>query len=134
MLGIKQDATIDDIKKAFRNLALKYHPDKNANSEEFKIKFMSIVEAYEVLSDSSSRKKYDQNISYVNKVNYHWVPSADINDYYSYENIKKRYSEGNVTYGGIWDISENANSGIWKATLLLFGLLGFVVTFILIKT
>lgn len=133
VLGIKQDASLNDIKKAFRSLALKYHPDKNGNSEESKIKFMTVVEAYEMLSDSKSRKKYDQNIDNINKGSYQWIPSADINDYYSYENIKKRYTDGKSTYGGIWDISETANIGIWKATLILFGLLGFVVTFILIK-
>lgn len=135
VLGIKQNATSTDIKKAFRNLALKHHPDKNGNSEESKTIFMNIVEAYEILSDESSRRQYDQRIQTINKFDYPWTPSADINDYYSYENIKRRYNEGNISagVGGIWEISENANIGIWKATLVLFGLLGFIVTFILVR-
>ena len=51
VLGVNVGATQDEIKKSFRNLALKYHPDKNGNSEESRQKFMKIVEAYAVLSD-----------------------------------------------------------------------------------
>ena len=59
ILGVSPSATSEEIKKSFRNLALKYHPDKNRNSEESKQKFMKIVEAYEVLSDEQARKSYD---------------------------------------------------------------------------
>jgi DnaJ-class molecular chaperone len=50
------EATSEEIKKSFRNLALKHHPDKNKNSEESRMKFMRIVEAYEVLSDEQARR------------------------------------------------------------------------------
>ncbi|MGI0020494.1 MAG: DnaJ domain-containing protein, partial [Nitrososphaera sp.] len=50
-LGLEPGASQDEIKKSFRSLAMKYHPDKNKNSEESRQKFMKIVEAYEVLSD-----------------------------------------------------------------------------------
>lgn len=59
VLGVKNDASIDDVKKAFRALAKKYHPDKN-NSKGAKAKFQSINEAHEVLSEEQSRKEYDQ--------------------------------------------------------------------------
>ena len=59
ILGVSPSATSEEIKKSFRNLAMKYHPDKNRNSEESKQKFMKIVEAYEVLSDRQARKSYD---------------------------------------------------------------------------
>src|ERR671933_1411419 len=59
ILEVSNTASKDDIRKSFRYLALKYHPDKNKNSEESKRKFMLIVEAYKVLSDEQTRKKYD---------------------------------------------------------------------------
>ncbi|MGV8084575.1 MAG: molecular chaperone DnaJ [Coriobacteriia bacterium] len=56
VLGIKKDASADDIKKAFRRLARKHHPDAGGDEEKFK----QINEAYEVLSDSEKRAQYDQ--------------------------------------------------------------------------
>ena len=55
-----QSATQDDIKKAFRKLARKYHPDLNPNDPRAKDKFQEINEANEVLSDPEKRKKYDE--------------------------------------------------------------------------
>lgn len=59
-LGIKKDATGDEIKKAYRKLARKYHPDLNPNNKDSELKFKQINEANEVLSDPEKRKKYDQ--------------------------------------------------------------------------
>ena len=56
VLGVKRDATDDDIKKAFRKLAAKYHPDAGGDEEKFK----EISEAYTTLSDKQKRKEYDQ--------------------------------------------------------------------------
>ncbi|MGU3377092.1 J domain-containing protein [Chryseobacterium sp. M5A1_1a] len=61
-LGISQDASEEDIKKAYRKLSLKYHPDKNENDDFFADRFREIQEAYETLSDSSRRHSYDQNL------------------------------------------------------------------------
>lgn len=60
ILGIPKTSSADDIKKAYRKLARKYHPDINPNDEEAKKKFQQINEANEVLSDPEKRKKYDE--------------------------------------------------------------------------
>ena len=59
ILGIDKNATQNDIKKAYRALSLKWHPDKNNNSEESCEKFKQISEAYQTLSDSGKREEYD---------------------------------------------------------------------------
>ncbi len=60
VLGVDKKASQDDIKKAFRKLARKYHPDLNPNDSTAKDKFQAINEANEVLSDPEKRKKYDE--------------------------------------------------------------------------
>lgn len=59
ILGVERGANADDIKKAFRKLARKYHPDVNPGDKKAESKFKEINEAYEVLSDPDKRKKYD---------------------------------------------------------------------------
>lgn len=60
VLGVGRSATQDEIKKAFRKLAVKYHPDKNPGDKAAEEKFKEITEAYEVLGKEDSRKKYDE--------------------------------------------------------------------------
>lgn len=59
-LGVDKSASQEEIKKAYRNLAKKYHPDKNKGKKYAEEKFKEISEAYEVLKDPEKRKKYDQ--------------------------------------------------------------------------
>lgn len=60
VLGVNRDASEDDIKKAYRKLAMKYHPDRNPDSKEAENKFKEVKEAYEILSDAQKRAAYDQ--------------------------------------------------------------------------
>ena len=60
VLGVEKSASEDEIKKAYRKLAKKYHPDMNPGDKEAEAKFKEASEAYAVLSDSEKRAKYDQ--------------------------------------------------------------------------
>jgi curved DNA-binding protein CbpA len=114
VLEISNSASQDDIRKSFRHLALKYHPDRNKNSEESKQKFMQIVEAYKVLSDEQARKNYDigattiTNNNDINKYHYvhygsynynpvrRWTLSSNSYEMYSYADIKRRYIQNPI--------------------------------------
>src|SRR5690606_27440733 len=60
VLGVARDASEADIKKAYRRLAMKYHPDRNQNDPEAEVKFKEAKEAYEVLADADKRAAYDR--------------------------------------------------------------------------
>lgn len=60
VLGVSKTATDDEIKKAYRKMALKYHPDKNPDDKEAEEKFKEAAEAYDVLSNADKRARYDQ--------------------------------------------------------------------------
>jgi len=59
-LGVDKDATPEQLKKAFRKAAMKYHPDRNPGNKEAETRFKEVAEAYEILSDAQKRSRYDQ--------------------------------------------------------------------------
>ncbi len=79
VLGVAKGASADDIKKSFRKLAVKYHPDRNPGDTAAEEKFKEINEAYAVLSDPEKRKKYDT------------FGSADFHQQYSQEDIFRNF-------------------------------------------
>ncbi|WP_374246806.1 molecular chaperone DnaJ [Zoogloea sp.] len=60
VLGVNRDASEDELKKAYRKLAMKYHPDRNPDNKEAEEKFKEIKEAYEILTDANKRAAYDR--------------------------------------------------------------------------
>ena len=104
-LEINQDASQEDIKKAYRKAALKYHPDRNKNNkEESETKFKQIAEAYEILGNAEKKQLYDQ-YGHEGLTNKGWSPSSSwsnidiesiINDFgfdFSFSNRKRRGSD-----------------------------------------
>lgn len=82
VLGVGRNATQDEIKKAYRKLAMQYHPDRNPGNKEMEEKFKEAAEAYEVLSDTDKRRRYDQ-FGHEGIRGTDFQHSANINDIFS---------------------------------------------------
>ena len=65
ILGVSKDVSDADLKKTYRKLARKYHPDSNQGDEKAEAKFKEISEAYSVLSDPEQRKEYDLSLIHI---------------------------------------------------------------------
>ncbi|HFQ80548.1 MAG TPA: J domain-containing protein, partial [Desulfobacterales bacterium] len=95
VLGVNKQATKDEIKKVYRKLALKYHPDRNKGDKQAEEKFKQISEAYAVLSDPEKKKQYDT------------FGSADFQKRYTQEDIFKNadlgdiFREFGINFGGM---------------------------------
>ena len=60
ILGVSKSSSADEIKKAYRKVAMQYHPDRNPSDKEAEDKFKEAAEAYEILSDADKKAKYDR--------------------------------------------------------------------------
>jgi len=93
-LGVKRGASESEIKKAFRKLSLKYHPDKNKHDPSAQEKFMKLADAYDVLSDSEKRRQYDLS----QRVDFQ--PRNDPRTGGMYHHSNRRYYYSKRSFGG----------------------------------
>jgi molecular chaperone DnaJ len=93
VLGIKREATPEEIKKAYRQLALKNHPDKNPGDPEAERRFKEGAEAYEVLSDQAKRQRYD-------RYGHAGLEGAGVHDFRNAEDIMSAFSD--IFGGGLF--------------------------------
>lgn len=111
VLGISKNATQEEIKKAYRNLAFKYHPDRNPDDKTAEEKFKKISEAYDVLGDEKKRAEYDQFGSA--STNYNSENSYYQNNYQNYYQ-RQAYSDPFGSEDSFWqwfNSSAGQNSG-----------------------
>lgn len=109
ILGVSKTASADEIKKNYRRLARKYHPDMNPGDKQAEARFKEVSEAYEVLSDSDKRKKYDQFGQYWKQAGQAWpgggagvdVNGFDFSQYGSFDDfINELLGRFNTAAGG----------------------------------
>jgi len=95
VLGVTRNATIDELKSSYRKMAMKYHPDKNPDDSAAEAKFKEAAEAYEVLSDSAKRARYDQ-------FGHQGLRAGqDFHSYSGFEDVFSQFSD--IFGGGIFD-------------------------------
>lgn len=102
-LGVARGASEDEIKKAYRKLARKYHPDVNPEDKSAEEKFKEISEAYEVLSDADKRRRYDQ-LGANWKAGADFTPPPDWAGWASYGGRPGAWENVRVDYGDLGDI------------------------------
>ncbi|HOI30360.1 MAG TPA: molecular chaperone DnaJ [Melioribacteraceae bacterium] len=91
ILGVSKSASQDELKKAYRKLAMQYHPDRNPGNKEAEEKFKEAAEAYEVLSNDEKRAKYDR---------YGHSGLRGGQDFHSYQNVNDIFSHFSDIFGG----------------------------------
>lgn len=112
ILGVEKTATQEEIKKAYRKLAMKHHPDRNAGNKAAEEKFKEITEANEVLSDPEKRKKYDTLGSNWNQ--YRNTGGQGFDDFYTHFGGRRRQPGSGSTFefgGNINDIFGGTSGG-----------------------
>ena len=100
VLGVSKSAQKDEIKKAYRKLALKYHPDRNPDNKAAEDKFKEAAEAYEVLSTPDKRQKYDQ---------FGHAGMQGGQDYHSYTDMNDVFEEFGDIFGKILVVVGSVN-------------------------
>lgn len=146
ILGIEKTATTEEIKKAYRNLALKYHPDRNPGDAEAEEKFKKINDAYSVLGDEQKKAMYDaggmnsQNYSSSYGYNAGSNPYADAESYDPFYDWANSYSSSNGSrhyyyrYNGPEFYEQKMSKGqafsmiITKGLVAFLGLLSFRIS------
>src|SRR6266851_4258301 len=93
ILGVNKNASEKEIRKAYRKLARKYHPDVNPEDKSAEDKFKELNEAYEVLSDPEKRKRYDQ-------LGANWKAGADFTPPPGWQGTRVDYSDLGDIFGG----------------------------------
>ncbi|MEX2387093.1 MAG: DnaJ domain-containing protein, partial [Phycisphaeraceae bacterium] len=99
ILGIERSASAEQIKRAYRKLAMKYHPDRNPDNTEAETRFKEAAEAYEVLADAEKRQRYDRfGHAGLRGTSAHDFSHMDVGDIFSmFEDI---FGAGGATGGG----------------------------------
>lgn len=102
VLGVEKSVSQDELKKAYRKLAQKYHPDMNQNNKESEERFKEISEAYEVLKDKDRRAKYDNLGSRYNQHQQSGAANGDFDwsDWFSGQQGQQGYSNSGDAFGG----------------------------------
>ena len=111
LLGVKRDATEDQIRQAYRKLARKHHPDVNPGDKSAEEKFKEINEAYEVLSDAEKRKRYD-------RLGANWKNGAEFTPPPGWGNVNVEYGDFSDIFGGAGSSTGGGFSDFFEA---LFG-------------
>src|SRR5262245_4537725 len=93
VLGVKKDASSEEIKKSYRQLALKYHPDRNPGDQDADRRFKEAAEAYEVLSDRDKRARYD-------RYGHAGLEGSAVHDFQSADDIMSAFSD--IFGGGLF--------------------------------
>ena len=104
ILGVDRSAGIEDIKKAYRKMAIKYHPDRNPGNKDAEEKFKEAAEAYEVLSDPEKRRRYDQ-------YGHEGVRSTGFQGFTNVEDIFRNFGDFFSDFGGFGDIFSGFGGG-----------------------
>lgn len=99
LLNVERGADPDEIKKSYRKLAMKYHPDRNQDDKEAEDKFKEISEAYEVLSDVEKRKRYDQ-FGYDGVKGNFGSGGFNMNNFHHFDDISDLFGDG---FGSIFE-------------------------------